>query len=176
MANYINNKDLHKEMMIYINQVNINREKGIPDPPLTNYIGEAIMMIANKLANKSNFAGYSFKEDMIGDGIENCVLYLHNYKPPVPTEKNPNVYPNPFAYITQIIKFAYIRRIQKESKQHYIKVKNMENYMLYDLYIENDKIDNQITQDFIKKFEETNIKKKKNKKSIEKFYSENENE
>jgi len=55
---------------------------------------------------------------MIGDGIENCVQYIHNFDP----EKSNN----PFAYFTQIIYYAFLRRIQKEKKQLEIKTKIIE--------------------------------------------------
>ena len=59
-----------------------------------------------------------FKEDMISDGIENCVQYIHNF--------NPEKSQNPFAYFTQIIHYAFLRRIQKEKKQLDIKTKIIE--------------------------------------------------
>ena len=59
-----------------------------------------------------------FKEDMISDGIENCVQYIHNFDP----EKSKN----PFAYFTQVIHYAFLRRIQKEKKQLDIKTKIIE--------------------------------------------------
>jgi DNA-directed RNA polymerase specialized sigma24 family protein len=59
-----------------------------------------------------------FREDMISDGIENCVQYIHNFDP----EKSKN----PFAYFTQIIHYAFLRRIQKEKKQLDIKTKIIE--------------------------------------------------
>ncbi len=55
---------------------------------------------------------------MISDGIENCVQYIHNFDP----EKSKN----PFAYFTQIIHYAFLRRIQKEKKQLEIKQKIIE--------------------------------------------------
>ena len=59
-----------------------------------------------------------FREDMISDGIENCVQYIHNFDP----EKSKN----PFAYFTQIVHYAFLRRIQKEKKQLDIKTKIIE--------------------------------------------------
>jgi len=59
-----------------------------------------------------------FRDDMISDGIENCVQYIHNFNPEKST--------NPFAYFTQIIHYAFLRRIQKEKKQLDIKTKIIE--------------------------------------------------
>lgn len=71
------------------------------------------MKIATHLAHKPNFAGYSFKDEMVCDGIENCLQYIHNF--------DPKKSKNPFAYFTQIIFYAFLRRIQKEKKQLYTK-------------------------------------------------------
>ena len=87
-------------------------------PPIPRYIGECFLKIANHLSFKPNFVNYMFKEDMISDGIENCVQYIHNFDP----EKSKN----PFAYFTQIIHYAFLRRIQKEKKQLDIKTKIIE--------------------------------------------------
>lgn len=82
-------------------------------PRITPYIGECIMKIATHLAHKPNFTNYTYKADMISDGIENCLLYINNF--------DPKKSENPFAYFTQIIYFAFLRRIQKEKKHVYIK-------------------------------------------------------
>lgn len=84
-------------------------------PQIPEYIGECLLQIARRLSNKANFSGYTFKEDMISDAVENCILYMHNFDP----EKSKN----PFAYFTQIIHFAFIRRIEREKKQVYTKYK-----------------------------------------------------
>ncbi len=52
---------------------------------------------------------------MISDGIENCLQYIDRF--------NPEKSSNPFAYFTQIIYYAFVRRIQKEKKQQMIKEK-----------------------------------------------------
>jgi hypothetical protein len=61
---------------------------------------------------------------MISDGIENCVNYLGNFNPEKST--------NPFAYFTQIIYYAFLRRIQREKKQLYIKHKALETAVVHD--------------------------------------------
>ena len=87
-------------------------------PQITNYLGECFLKIATNLSFKPNFVNYMFRDDMISDGIENCVQYIHNFDP----EKSKN----PFAYFTQIIHYAFLRRIQKEKKQLEIKTKIIE--------------------------------------------------
>src|SRR6056300_1077321 len=87
-------------------------------PPVTNYIGECFLKIANHLSYRPNFINYTFRDDMISDGIENCLQYLKNF--------NPQKSNNPFAYFTQIIYYAFIRRIQKEKKQTNVKHRMIE--------------------------------------------------
>ena len=82
-------------------------------PKVPEYIGECILKIANGLSNRPNFINYTYKDEMISDGIENCLQYIYNF--------NPKKSKNPFAYFTQIIYYAFIRRIQKEKKQTTIK-------------------------------------------------------
>jgi len=88
-------------------------------PPVTDYIGKCFWDIACGLANKPNFINYTYKDEMIMDGVENCIRYCHNFDP----EKSKN----PFSYFTQIIYYAFLRRIEKEKKQTYIKFKMTEN-------------------------------------------------
>ena len=59
-----------------------------------------------------------YKDDMICDGIENCIQYIDNFDP----EKSKN----PFAYFTQIVYYAFLRRIAKEKRQMDIKEKILE--------------------------------------------------
>ena len=88
-------------------------EVGDTPPPLTNYIGECFLKIATHLSYRPNFINYSYRDGMISDGIQNCLQYAHNFSP----EKSKN----PFAYFTQIIYYAFLRRIQAEKKQVHIK-------------------------------------------------------
>jgi len=115
---YVNNKDFLAALIKYREDVEIARLQDKPKPPIPRYIGECFLKIANHLSFKPNFVNYMFKEDMISDGIENCVQYIHNFDP----QKSQN----PFAYFTQIIHYAFLRRIGKEKKQLEIKNKILE--------------------------------------------------
>jgi len=110
---YVNNKDFLAAMTEYRKLVQEAKKKGVQKPPVTDYIGECFLKIANHLSYRPNFINYTFRDDMISDGIENCLQYLDNF--------NPETSNNPFAYFTQIIYYAFIRRIQKEKKQITIK-------------------------------------------------------
>ena len=115
MAHYVNNADFLKAISEYKDKVNHAKENNLPKPIVSNYIGECILKIATHLSYKPNFINYSYREDMILDGIENCIQYIDNF--------DPSKSKNPFAYFTQIIYYAFLRRIAKEKKQSYIKGK-----------------------------------------------------
>jgi len=114
-AHYVNNKEFLEAMKIYKREANKAKKEKKPKPPTTDYIGTCFLKIANHLSYRPNFINYTFRDDMIADGIENCLQYLDNF--------NPAKSKNPFAYFTQIIYFAFVRRIQKEKKQVIIKQK-----------------------------------------------------
>jgi len=114
-SHYVNNADFLKALKDYKERVKIAQENNQPKPQVNNYIGECILKIANHLSYKPNFINYTYRDEMISDGIENCIMYIDNF--------NPEKSSNPFAYFTQIIYFAFLRRIQKEKKQTYIKGK-----------------------------------------------------
>ena len=129
---YVNNKELLEALIVYREKVEKdffqkNSRKPTREdrakhwegkPSIPNYLGECFLKIATHLSYKPNFVNYMFRDDMISDGIENCVQYIHNFDP----EKSNN----PFAYFTQIIHYAFLRRIQKEKKQLEIKTKIIE--------------------------------------------------
>ena len=115
---YIDNSKFFSEMVEWKSDYNKSQELGEKPPPVNNYIGECFWKIAENLSHKSNFLNYPFRDDMIGDAIENCIMYAHNF--------NPDKSKNPFSYFTQITYYAFIRRIQKEKKQSYIKFKLVE--------------------------------------------------
>ena len=106
-------------MIIYKREFDEAKSRDELPPMISEYLGECFMKIAQRLSFRPNFINYAFKDDMISDGIENCVQYIKNF--------NPEKSSNPFAYFTQIIYYAFIRRIQKEKKQLYIKYKTMES-------------------------------------------------
>lgn len=117
---YIDNVKFLKEILQYKKQVRIAEKTNQPKPGVSNYIGKCFIDIAENLAKKPNFANYNFKDEMISDAVENCIMYTTNF--------NPKKSKNPFAFFTQIIFFAFLRRIQKEKKQLYIKMKQFEEH------------------------------------------------
>ena len=112
---YVNNKEFLAAMIDFREAVQHAEKNKLDRPRVTDYIGSCFLKIANHLSYRPNFINYTFRDDMISDGIENCLQYLDNF--------NPEKSNNPFAYFTQIIYYAFIRRIQKEKKQVTIKQK-----------------------------------------------------
>ena len=112
---YVNNKEFLEAIIKRKEAIKEAEEAGEPKPQITNYLGECILKIANHLSYRPNFINYTYREEMISDGIENCLQYIDKF--------DPNMSSNPFAYFTQIIYYAFIRRITKEKKQQQIKEK-----------------------------------------------------
>jgi hypothetical protein len=112
---YINNADFLQALVDYQDGCKEAKENKTEPPPIPNYIGECFMKIAEGLSHKPNFINYTYRDEMMSDGIENCLMYFGNFDA---TKSK-----NPFAYFTQIIYYAFLRRIQKEKKQTYVKYK-----------------------------------------------------
>ena len=130
---YVNNKEFLAALIRYQEDIEIAKIRDKPKPVIPRYIGECFLKIANHLSFKPNFVNYMFKEDMISDGIENCVQYIHNF--------NPEKSRNPFAYFTQIIHYAFLRRIQREKRQLEIKNKIIEKSGYNEVFDDSNKID-----------------------------------
>ena len=171
---YINNGDFLKALVDYKESCDLAEKENKPKPSIPNYIGQCFMKIAEGLSHKPNFINYPHKDEMIGDGIENCLMYFENFDP----EKSKN----PFAYFTQIIYYAFLRRIQKEKKQLYVKYKATEQFGILDEGEMMEMDDGHVRQfelyenisQFIETYEESKkAKKVVNKpKGVEKFLGE----
>jgi hypothetical protein len=165
-VHYVNNVDFLEAIKKYQKQCQEAEAGGDPKPQLSNYLGECILKIATKLANRPNFINYSYKDDMILDGIENCIMYFDNF--------NPEKSSNPFSYFTQIIYYAFLRRIEKEKKQSYIRGKLIRDNTIESFEVQDHDHDDDFHNGFIgfmqqhgtfdDKFEERMKNKKKKKK------------
>ena len=171
---YINNPDFLQALIDYKKAQKANKKAKLPPPPIPNYIGECFMKIAEGLSHKPNFINYTYRDEMMADGIENCLMYFDNFDP---TKSK-----NPFAYFTQIIYYAFLRRIQKEKKQTYVKYKATEQMGILDEFEMLELEDGTSKQfelydniaEFIENYEEAKENKKavKKPKGIEKFIEE----
>ena len=166
---YVNNKEFLAAMIDWKDRCKEAQLQNKEPPQISNYIGECFLKIANHLSYRPNFINYTYREEMISDGIENCLQYVHNF--------NPEKSPNPYAYFTQIIYYAFLRRIQKEKKQSHVKNKLIEN-MNVDVMLEQgqEAVTNNPYTDYLQKNflpEEDVYKPKKKKikpKGLELFY------
>mgnify|MGYP001331801034 FL=1 len=137
---YVNNKEFLAALIAYREEREIAEAKGLPKPIIPRYIGECFLKIATHLSFKPNFVNYMFKDDMVSDGIENCVQYIHNF--------NPEKSQNPFAYFTQIIHYAFLRRIQREKRQLEIKNKILEKSGYSEVFDDNNTLDGSNYSDY----------------------------
>lgn len=128
---YIDNNKFYEALKEHKAKVKASLENNKPPPKISNYIGQCISDIANNMIRMQRsdktgpaFLGYSFTSEMVMDGIENSIQYLHNF--------DPDKSKNPFAYFSKIIYYAFLRRIAKEKKQLYIKYKSAINHGIFD--------------------------------------------
>jgi hypothetical protein len=181
-VHYVDNKRFYSEIVEYRKKLTEARDAGLEDPRITDYIGECIWKIAEKLSTKPCFASYSFREEMVSDGIENCILYFKDY--------NPEIGQNPFAYFTQVIYYAFLRRISKEEKNRYAMYKSFQENIInqHDTNLLRDGDGNHLLptsmydniNDFMSRFEKKEeikkAKRKQAKEGLEPFFVEKENE
>ena len=174
---YVDNEKFLEVMSEYREKYLQAKDNDTELPIIPDYAGECFLKIAERLSHRPNFINYAFREEMVSDGIENSVMYASNFNPEKST--------NPFAYFTQIIYFAFLRRIEKEKKQLYIKYKTMEEYSSLEDHVDMGEMGQSETQavssgatplttdkrasiqEFIFAFEEKKRKKKKPKPAKE---------
>ena len=172
---YVDNEKFLAEIKVYKQQCKDALAEGKEKPRISEYIGKCIYLIAENLSHKPRFMNYSFRDELVSDAIENCFLYFDNF--------DSDKYSNPFAYFTQIIYYAFHRRIAKEEKNRYIIYKKFQESVLdtSDASLMVDADDNHVVSstmydnlnEFIKKFEtreaEKKEKRKEKKEGLEKF-------
>ena len=178
---YVDNEKFLVVMSDYREKYLQAKDEDLEPPIIPDYAGECFLKIAERLSHRPNFINYAFREEMVSDGIENCVMYASNFNPEKST--------NPFAYFTQIIYFAFLRRIEKEKKQLYIKYKTMEEHSSLEDHVDMGEMSSEDSravtsgaspltadkrvsiQEFIHAFEEKKRKKKKVKKEDDNIVS-----
>ena len=119
-VHYINNQEFSQAVVDYVTTVKESKDKNETIPVVPDYIAMSFLRIAENLSHKSNFIRYTYREEMVMDAVENCLKAVENYDINAATRTGK---PNAFAYFTQIIWYAFLRRIQKEKRQQDIKEK-----------------------------------------------------
>jgi len=159
---YVNNKQLYEALVEYK-----KAKQQVDDLRVPEYIGECILLITQKLASRGNFNNYSYKDEMVSDGIENCLAAVDNY--------DPSKFNNPFGYFSRIAWYAFIRRIDREKRQNYLKYKNYRKHMAEEELLNMSKNINyypgsptdDVMDEVIRSYEESIRKKKESKREKE---------
>lgn len=169
---------MYEVLCEYKKKVEEAEQKGIEKPIIPDYLGECFILISQRLSMKINFINYSWRDEMIADAIENAVMVVDNF--------DCDKYTNPFAYFTTVIYWAFVRRIDKENKQSYIKYKAFQHFNTqglltntlnevdenaYSIQID-DKYMNNVIETFEKRKDKKAVKNKEKKKGVEVFYDE----
>jgi hypothetical protein len=153
---YVDPKKLYYELSKYY----IQKKNGV-DPQINNYIGKSIEDICKGIGSRPNFAGYSYIQDMIRDGVLHCVAAVPKF--------NPEKSKNPFGYFSMICWRAFLQRIAEEKKQNAIKHKNHQNMHMFDQVASGsdkgigDITNSELSNKVIAEFEEKLTKTKKGK-------------
>lgn len=163
--NYINNKDFSAAVCDYVESY--NSHKGSNKPIVPNYVALGFKQIAEGLSHKPNFIGYSYRDEMVMDAIENCLRAIRNYNIEAATRSGR---PNAFAYFTQICYYAFLRRIAKEKKQKEIKDEIVENGFSGDLFQVSSNQDDYSKHITISYIEEVKNKLRENQESSNEEY------
>lgn len=157
---YVNNANLYKALCDYKKSCRKAKRDKLQKPMIPEFVGKCLLLIAQRLSNHPWFMLYSqhWKEEMIADGVENCVTYLDNF--------DPKKSQSPFAYFTQITYFSFRRRIEKEKKQQYVKLKSLENHLDMNEYLATTQKDGlyENNHEFVRNYENNLTKKRKSTK------------
>ena len=118
--NYVDNKEFLSLLISYreLRQKCIENNTKLPSIP--NKIGHIFIQMANKLSTRFNFVNYTYRDEMVSDGILNAIEAVHKFDPEISN--------NPFGYFTRIIFWAFVRRIEHEKRDH-----KMRDDMMFDM-------------------------------------------
>lgn len=146
---YVSNKKLYEVYCEHLKEISAAEEAGLPKPKMHPFIAEAVLRIARKYANRPNFIGYSYRDEMIADAIEIC---CRNY-----AKFNPEKSNNPFSYLTQFCHNAFLQRINKEKRQTSIKSRYIANAVDHDLLTSQAHEDEEFHNNFVEFLRENNV-------------------
>ena len=156
-SHYVDNREFLKAIILYRRACAQAKRAGRREPRVPEYIGECFLKIGTHLSFKPNFANYTYREDMVSDGVENCLVYMHNF--------NPRKSKNPFGYFTSVLYYAFVRRIQRERRHTYLRYKLIEEAVIAGdtrtsqspegtYHVDNDMLSFDNVQEFIRRFDE----------------------
>lgn len=119
---YVNNAEFSQAVVDYVAKLNQAKANGEALPIVPDYIADCFLRISEGLSHRANFIRYTYREEMVMDGVENCLRAIENYNIEAATRSGK---PNAFSYFTTIVWYAFLRRIAKEKRQQDIKLKYM---------------------------------------------------
>jgi len=163
---YVNNNDFSIAVTDYVKEVRKAKKSKQKIPIVPDYIAESFLKIAEGLSHKQNFVRYTYREEMVMDGVENCLKAIENYNIETATRTGKA---NAFAYFTQITWYAFLRRIAKEKKQQDIKLKWLSQMDLHDFLAEGDPDTNQQIQSYVDNLRERIDRVKDTDKAVKEF-------
>jgi hypothetical protein len=123
-SHYIDNDALYLEFVKWNEDRMMAESLGKEEPPIPRKIGEGLLKIANNFSSKHNwYNNASYREEMVSDAVINCIKYIRNFN----TEK----YKNPFSYFSQICYYSFLKTIEIEQDEDYVKHKSTLNSKLF---------------------------------------------
>lgn len=114
---YVDNDKFATEYDIWITQLKHARENGLPEPRITEYLGECILKICTRLTFMPSFYNYSWRDVMITNALENCIKYFDRFDKNAISKRTGKKTAGPFSYFTTIAYWAFVRTILVEKKE-----------------------------------------------------------
>ena len=152
---YVDKEDFHNALVLY--------KSGEGGRRAEDYVGKCILDICRNIARKPCWSGYTYVDEMVEDGIENCTKAIRSYD--INNEKK-----NPFWYFSFIAERAFIRRLDTEKDQNAYKHLNARHFHIQgeiDDWEANDLSDNVIREFEIRKQKQKEKARKQRKKNSE---------
>ena len=123
-THYVNKEEFYNEFVIWYAARKLAEDCGDDEPPIPEEIGRNILLIASHTAKKHNWQSNShYRQEMISDAVLNCIKYIRNFD----VEKSKN----PFSYFTQISYYSFLKTIDIEKTQDYVKHKSTLNSQIF---------------------------------------------
>lgn len=146
---YVNGKEFFVMLKAYHESYLLSVENQTDKPLVSNEIAGAIVQICNRLSNSFNFIGYSYKDEMIADGIFKCLDKVHRFDPAISQ--------NPFGFFSQLAYNAFINRIKIEQKQASIRARLINEKVTSDFVEQSLENDVDATNAFVGFLKDNNI-------------------
>lgn len=121
-TNYVDKKELYQSLCEWKIAKDKAEAEGKPAPKLPDLVGWAIMEIAERTSHRPNFRNYTYRDEMVGDGIVAAVKAMNKFDP---FRKGKNGEVNPFGFISLCVWRAFLNRISSEKNIQKAKIESM---------------------------------------------------